>query len=186
MFVRIKHCISGIVISLVFQALEDILTNRIASAYSMKYAGLLRGLVFCCLHAGKKDLALKLQLVRCIIKRSNFVKFWNYSASTFWSVVHLLHWTGFSQQYKKKNKQLCWLLHDMICSYMLIWRKFSHYDKLCDFKKKITLCNLSMYQYHVSYVCYINKVIHSFYSCTHSFASSRKSEKHIVKCDQPH
>ena len=40
------------------------MTNRVASAYSMKWAGLLRGIVFCCLHAGKKDLALKIQLVR--------------------------------------------------------------------------------------------------------------------------
>ncbi|XP_073231331.1 uncharacterized protein [Porites lutea] len=43
-------------------ALEDIMTNRVASAYSMKWGGLLRGMVFCCLHAGKKDLALKIQL----------------------------------------------------------------------------------------------------------------------------
>lgn len=35
----------------------------------MKWPGLLRGLMFCCLHAGKKDLALKLQLVsfRCLL-----------------------------------------------------------------------------------------------------------------------
>ena len=48
---------------LCFLALEDIMTNRVASAYSMKWGGLLRGIVFCCLHAGKKDLALKIQLV---------------------------------------------------------------------------------------------------------------------------
>ena len=51
------------VFGLFFVALEDIMTNRVASAYSMKWGGLLRGIVFCCLHAGKKDLALKIQLV---------------------------------------------------------------------------------------------------------------------------
>jgi len=56
--------------------LEDIMTNRISAAYSMKWAGLLRGLVFCCLHAGKKDLALKLQLEHEVrLEVSSFVSY---------------------------------------------------------------------------------------------------------------
>jgi len=61
--------------------LEDIMTNRISAAYSMKWAGLLRGLVFCCLHAGKKDLALKLQLEHEVrLEVSSFVSYAENSA----------------------------------------------------------------------------------------------------------
>ncbi|XP_044181331.1 leucine-rich PPR motif-containing protein, mitochondrial-like [Acropora millepora] len=41
---------------------EDIITNRSTSGYNRKWMGMLRGLMFCCVHAGKNDLALKIQL----------------------------------------------------------------------------------------------------------------------------
>lgn len=54
------------------QVVEDIITNRSTSGYNRKWMGMLRGLMFCCVHAGKNDLALKIQLVSPLELFSNF------------------------------------------------------------------------------------------------------------------